>query len=252
MLDPLFLKSILLVLIFLCGWGGGYLALFFKKNKWQVRLIYGDYFSRGLFLGAGMVHLLPEAASEWWQFNTPIAYPWVFVCAALTIYFFNMLESLFKDMEEKMHTYLVFFLFIILSIHSFLEGWALGLNTAPHVISILFIAIFFHKAADTFVLGNQLNKTKIIFRFQHLLILALAFMSPLGILLGDMFHYYLATQANNLTCIIFNAIAAGSFLYLASHHHSFHTASLSRPRSFNNMMFFGMGLILMLLIAVWI
>jgi len=104
-----------------------------------------------------------------------------------------------------------FILMIALSVHSIFEGLALGLTTNEKELINLVIAILVHKGAAGCSLGISLVKTfpdDLVLCRQLVTVFALA--TPIGVGIG-----MAVATAGEVYEVIFNSIAAGSFLYIA-------------------------------------
>ena len=104
-----------------------------------------------------------------------------------------------------------FVLMIALSVHSIFEGLALGLTKDEGGIINIVIAILVHKGAAGSSLGISLVKTfPDNFRLCRQLVFIFACATPLGVLIG-----MAVANAGDVYEVIFNSIAAGSFVYIA-------------------------------------
>ena len=102
-------------------------------------------------------------------------------------------------------------LMLALSVHSIFEGLALGLATTESAVMNMVIAILFHKFAASASLGISLVKTfPNDFRMIRWLLFLFAIATPVGVLLG-----MALANTSEVVEIVFNSIAAGTFLYIA-------------------------------------
>lgn len=89
----------------------------------------GEALASGVFLGAGLIHMLGDSASDF--FSLKIDYPYPFMIAGVTILFFLFMEhvggSLAKSNKGN-SSFMAIMATIMLSIHSFLAGAALGVS----------------------------------------------------------------------------------------------------------------------------
>jgi zinc transporter ZupT len=100
----------------------------------------------------------------------------------------------------------------MLSIHSLLEGTAVGLAASFATTLIIFIAIIAHKGAASFALSINLNRTQLSLSNCVIAFSIFALMTPAGIFGGD---WLLATtQHNTLLTPIFSSLAAGTLCIL--------------------------------------
>ena len=103
-----------------------------------------------------------------------------------------------------------FVIVVALSIHSFFEGMALGLQKSFSGTASIFLAIAIHKCFAGMSLGISLLKTHPDnIKLCRCLILIFASSSPVGIILG-----MLIRDTDTLVEIIFTSLAAGTFVYI--------------------------------------
>jgi zinc transporter ZupT len=209
------ISSVLLILLFVAGIGGGLVALPMraaeKKTSW---LCLGGTFAGGAFLATALFELGPESL------KTLGALPGLVMMVG-TMGFLFWLDRQGHHAHAEMHgchphggagtAAKPYILGGMLGFHSLLEGLALGSVQAGASQEALALAILFHKATDTFALAVTLAKYGLsagkIFGATVLLSLA----SPGGAWLAskvdlegwEMIHGVLAAA----TC--------GTFLYLA-------------------------------------
>eukprot|EP00762_Andalucia_godoyi_P000008 ANDGO_02236.mRNA.1 Protein zntC len=109
-------------------------------------------------------------------------------------------------------------MFVVLSMHAFLEGLALGAAANESTITAVFIAIASHKVFEGFALGVRLHAVIALSRELVVLSWALAVMfsvvSPLGIGIGIVISDSLAGAAAEIASGVLLSLAAGSFLYV--------------------------------------
>lgn len=102
-------------------------------------------------------------------------------------------------------------LLIGLGVHSLFEGIALGIKNEMRDVLLLTIAIVMHKGAAGMALGTSMAKA---FpdrdNYVVLLLFVFAIFTPLGVLIG-----WAASSGSDLLEVIFNCLAAGTFIYIA-------------------------------------
>lgn len=104
-----------------------------------------------------------------------------------------------------------FVLMIALSVHSIFEGLAVGLTPDLKNTFNMVLAIAIHKGAAASSLGISLVKTfPDDFKLCRWLVFTFSLATPLGIIMG-----MLLKNAGTIYDIIFNSLAAGSFVYIA-------------------------------------
>jgi len=237
----------------------GLFPILIKTNGVTKKILtYGEAFAGGIFLGAGFIHLLPDAQHGLHSvFNS--SYPFAFVICAFTILGLRMIEEgtiklLICRNEACQHVrlqpWLAYLLAILLSIHSVIAGVALGVETAWSTFIIIFIAIIAHKGSAAFALGVSMRKQELLRSTMIKLMLIFALMTPIGIMFGSVFANLLAINSGQLTAAIFNAITAGTFIYIA-----FHIARISEAEKcmpvLLRLSYFAFGLTIMTVIALY-
>lgn len=222
MLLDTYYKIIAALIIFAITLLGGAFPIFLPVNQRAKKmLIYGGAFSGGVFLGIGLIHLLPESQKAF-QSVSVSHYPYMFLVCALTILFLRFLEDgtvkLLQHYHDTKETFTTYLLTILLSVHSLVEGAALGVEQALAGVFIIFIAIFSHKSAESFSLGVSMRRSVLSVRTMVQLLVLFSLMTPIGILFGSVLSRLLAAHSGCLANAIFDAIAAGTFIYIATSH----------------------------------
>ena len=114
------------------------------------------------------------------------------------------------------------FIAVVLSLHALIEGAALGVSeTLPSTI-LIFTAIIVHKGSESLALAAHLHEILVFPKQAILVFLAFSAMTPLGILAGDFLTETSESIRHPLLEPIFNALAAGTFLYIATLHKIHH------------------------------
>jgi len=103
-----------------------------------------------------------------------------------------------------------FVLMIALSVHSIFEGIAVGITRDLQDVATLVLAIAIHKGAAASALGISLVKTfPDDFKLCRWLVFTFALATPVGIIIG------MCIPDNAVMDVVFNSLAAGSFVYIA-------------------------------------
>ncbi len=246
------LKALTAIIIFFIGISGGLFPLLSDRfsKAWKA-LHYAEYCSRGIFLGVGLIHLLPDALKAFARAEAPVTYPVVFAICAFTIFAIQFIEQIAYNKlktREQPGDWMSYLLMTLLSVHSIITGAALGIDTHRSHIYIIFIAIIAHKGAAAFALATNMKLNKINKQAAIITLTLFSLMTPIGILFGSVINDFLTGQAVTLTKGVFGAFAAGTFLYIATYKvvdiHGSH-----KPPSLKSIGFFGLGVLLMTLIA---
>ncbi len=182
----------------------------------------GDAFASGIFLGAALFHMLPDAIQDFSQALGNVHYPLAeLLCAGgfLLLLFFERLSG---NSSNNHYSILSSVVVIIIIIHSFIEGTVLGINSTVATTAIIFLAIIVHKSSEGFMLAVTLMRSKIALKNIIILIAIFSCMTPAGIAFGTSLTMLLQAQTGLLLTAGFNAFAAGTFLYMSTLHHINH------------------------------
>lgn len=209
------------VLIFGVGLAGGMMPVRIQLgDTGRRRLTLGNSFSAGVFLGAGMLHMLPDALTQFSGFAGYVEYPLcALTCAGGFLLILLIEKGLLGGREDLSgmgggNRFYPYVLLLVLSIHSLIAGAALGLEDAFLASLAIFIAIIAHKGAAAFSLGVSLRQGEF-GRASHIrLIVLFSIMVPAGVLLGSMFASLFSGTLDAVFEGIFDALAAGTFLYV--------------------------------------
>ena len=210
---------------------GAFPILFFENNKFKNYICYCKAITSGLFISIGLVHFLPGAI-EAYKKTHPHSGAVILIICALTTFLMQIIEHTGKKIYiayDKIH-WISYFLLLILSVHSISEGIALGIEQNPKYVITIFLAILFHKGAETFSLLTNIVTHNIPKSKCYIILVFFALMTPIGIIFGS-YVMTLSLNANNLSIIPYvNAIAAGTFIYMAIENNPFkmqHNHSIS-------------------------
>lgn len=242
------LISILLVLI-ITVISGCYPFIKKMKTKKGIAFPVGESLAAGVFLGAGLMHMLGDASQGFYDLHYD--YPFAFLIAGASFLALLLLEhigsEIYKKQGESSPTFAVLAVFM-LSIHSFLTGAALGLTSTLSLTIIILLAILAHKWAASFSLAVQINKSALPIKTGIILFAIFALMVPLGIITGtsasnSLDHYPLVEP-------IFGSLAAGTFLYLGTLH-GLDRAILIQCCNLKRFMYVIIGFAIMAIVAIW-
>ena len=158
------------------------------------------------------------------------------------------------------HALLPIFLAIVFSIHSLIEGLALGAQQAvsSSAVSIL-IAIASHKIIEAVSVGANFIKQGVAASTALPVLIVYTLMTPLGIVAGWLLEWSIGTAKDGgddglswglMFQSLLQAFAAGSFLYLAVHEISDEKCCAAVKRT-HQVLLMIIGLGAMALLAVW-
>lgn len=203
----------------------------------------------GVFLGASLIHMLGEASNAFYQAS--FHYPLAFLLAGAMFLFLLLLEHVGRELVSHGGSSNAFSVLatLMLSIHAFLMGAALGLSVSFSVAIVILLAIVAHKWAESFSLAVQINKSAFSYPVNLTLFLCFAVMTPLGIVLGISAHTLLS--AYPLVAPIFSALAAGTFLYLGTLHGLEKATLIQQCCDLRSFLFVIIGFAVMAVVAIW-
>lgn len=245
------IKAIFASSIFLLTIITGFLPL--KIIKRDIKLFsWCDAFASGVFLSTALLHLLPDAAGK---FGTTYSgdYPLAYLICVVTCILLVIIERgifIYNDRYfASSKTVVPIFLVLLLSIHSLVEGAAIGTSTSLIEALTIFFAVAAHKGSESFALTVNLHRFGIATKKIRQIIAAFSFITPLGIFIASYVLYVTATNSGNTISAYFDAIAAGTFLYLGTEHLIENKKSFEKISEIIALM---CGVTLMALVALWV
>lgn len=262
------LKSLFAISIFITILIAGWYPLKRKKKildhqQHEHGVSVGETVATGIFLGAGLMHMLPEANLLFQKQN--FNYPFAQFITGATFLLFLWLEHLGQALYHNKHhdkitpeksnktqtqNAFAILAWVMLSFHSLILGTALGLNENNSMIMMLFLAIITHKWAESFAITVQISKTSLPFYIQIILFLSFAAMTPIGIYFGWYFEH--ETSRYILVDPILMAASAGTFLYLGTLHGLEKCVLVKRCCNLVDFSFVIVGFVLMAAVAVYL
>ncbi len=197
------IKGFSLIMIACITWMGGYLAYYTQARP--KLLAQSASLSCGIFLSAALIHLAPHAythLSAEHSHPLPILLAWMGgIGGGLWL-----IDHLFAKHESSAYV-----LTTLISLHAISAGIVLGGSLNFTQLQVIALAILAHKSLESFALLSLLlqrhrQKALLLFGF-------FSMMTPLGGILGlQSFHLAKAYPAQ------WQALTAGTFLYLAFGH----------------------------------
>lgn len=260
-MDVIAFKIIALVSILVIGLVGGFLSVWLASSKKSDRIFsLGNALAGGIFLGAGLIHMLPDAQDGFEGFAGQTGFPWVFLVCAIGFLIVLFLEKVLlhrhdaiAESEEQNpgHAFYPYVLTLVLSVHSIIAGIALGTEQTMGLVLVILIAVAVHKGSAAFALGVSLFRGGVPKTRLLRIICFFCFMTPLGIVIGSGMTAMMTGSTESLVTSIFDALAAGTFLYVALIDIVEH--EFARPESRRlkfNLVLSGLGM--MAILAVWL
>jgi zinc transporter ZupT len=237
-----------LIVILLAGWYP------FKKRLRKdehVDFPIGETLATGVFLGAALLHMLPEASGLFRAMGYD--YPFAFIITGLVFLLFLWFEHLGKEIyhhQKAEHPSFAIIAWAMLSIHSVMLGAALGLAQYDSMIIVLFLAIITHKWAESFAIAVQLNKSSMTAKQNAVFFILFSLMTPLGIYLG--WYFGQGIETHSLMDPILMAASAGTFLYLGTLHGLERCVMVERCCNLRAFSYVIIGFLLMAMVAAYV
>ncbi len=208
--------------VLLAGIAGGAFAsrlTSWKSSQWVARL--ANTFAGGVFLGAALMHMLPDALENFTAFFPDLDYPLFTFVAAISFFLVLLLDKGVTSSRANSGTHAdsgpvyPYLLALILSIHSIITGIALGLEQHIIAAAAILIAILAHKTTAAMALGISLNRENISKQRSRNLMWMFYVTTPIGIVFGTWWSGLLQGPSGIIAEAIFDALAAGTFFYIA-------------------------------------
>ena len=250
MSDLNLIKLLSIILIFAIAAIAGIYPFLKRWQGKKVSFPVGQALASGVFLGAGLIHMLGDSSADFIQLH--YAYPWAFTIAGITFLFFLALEHIGRELYEHGGpdtSGFAIVAFFMLSIHSLFAGAALGLSQHISVAIVLLLAIVAHKWAASFALATKIAQSQLEKKLGLILFIIFVIMTPLGIYSGEVITDTLGGYP--LLEPIFNAIAAGTFLYLGTLHGLQRSFMAAKCCKLKNFMYVIVGFAIIAVVAIW-
>lgn len=244
----IFFAFSIFIVILMAGW-----YPFRKRIKDDKHIDFpiGETLATGVFLGAGLLHMLPDANSLFIKMG--YNYPFAFIITGTVFLIFLWFEHLGKELyhhNSATHPAFAILAWGMLSVHSIMLGAALGIAHHNSMIIMIFLAIITHKWAESFAIAVQLNKSSMSMNTSLVFFLLFSFMTPLGIYLG--WYYGQGVETNSIFDPILIASSAGTFLYLGTLHGLERCVMVERCCNLKDFSFVIIGFSLMALVAIYV
>ncbi len=229
----------------------------------------GIAFSGGVLLSAGFIHLLAAANANFGQLWPQSDYPWAMLLASSSFLLVLFVERVAPrcgrvpvgssitgetshviEAVRATNTY-PYLLLLTLSVHSLLAGLAMGAQTSLSNFTVVFLAIIAHKVCAGFALGASLHRIGMAHSRAVGLVAGFAIMTPLGIVSGALITDALASHNRLLFEAVFDAVAAGTFVYIATFDVIREEFLPPPPDRWSKWLAAMLGLALMAIVAIW-
>jgi zinc transporter 1/2/3 len=214
----------------------------------------GEALASGIFLGVAFFHMLPDSIKAFSALYGTITYPipeMICVGGFLFLIFLERLSLIKAAATSHSKQAIPYILTLILIIHAIIEGTALGIGPNFAETMMLFIAILAHKGSESFALCVALLRHAMPFRRILIIVVFFSLMTPLGISLGAAINQLAFARNGELAAAIFNAFAAGTFLYISTLHHVRFHQHTEETQGLQEFACLVSGLAVMAAIALW-
>ena len=247
------------LLILATGMVGGIFSLRLTEGQSRFNwLSLGNAFGGGIFLGAGLIHMLPDAFQGFATIEGGSDFPWAAVTACFSIALVLLLERVvIRGHDAIEHTSATtsrvtpYILTLVLSVHSMIAGIALGAEETVSKASIILFAILAHKGSAAFALGVNLHRNSFSTGRAKRILKLFSFTTPVGVVLGAGLSALISGPGEEIFEAIFDALAAGTFLVIALMDVVGEELSHAKNVVVNFVLFLA-GLVLMAVLAAWL
>ena len=220
------------------------------SDRAKPALGFGEAFAAGIFLGAGLIHMLGDSQSAFDAAR--IDYPFAMVICGSVMLLLLWIEHWANhgmEVPSGNSKLLPLTAVAMLSIHSLLMGAAFGVSTSVALTMVIFIAVLAHKGSASFALGLELGRSTFSKRAAWRLFLIFVLMFPLGALVGQALST--ASEAHPLIEASISAIAAGTFLFFGTLHGLASTPMINRCCNQREFIAAVGGFAVMAVVAIW-
>ncbi len=228
----------------------------------------------GVFLGAALIHLIPDAISSFHELKPKIDYPVIMLIVGSVFLLFLLIEHSFAyynhkkyhssfninnqelDIDNPQKTslsktntlILACSTTLALTLHSFFAGAGLGLANSNGLEIVMLIAILSHKTVAGLALTIELYKTNSKRWIKILLFTIFAIATPIGLILG---YTIKINFDNEIITPILIAFSAGTFLFLGTLHGLSKSVLGSKCCKVWNFLWVIVGFLIMAIVAIW-
>ena len=216
------IKALAALAILVVGLVGGAIPILATRHHASHRILsLSNALAGGIFLGAGFLHLLPEASAA---LGDVIEYPLAPLMTATGVCMLLLIDRVLIETiqgsarrhgDKAREPIYPVVLLVVLSIHSVIAGIALGIEAELAASLLVMIAILCHKGSAAFALVVSLIAVGTGNSGLWRALAVFVAMTPLGIVIGTGASSLLQRQEATLIEGSFNALAAGTFIYVA-------------------------------------
>ena len=216
------IKVMALVAILAAGIVGGVFPLMADRHHAMRRFLsLGNALAGGIFLGVGFIRLLPEAGDA---LETVVAYPLAPLLAAIGVVVLLLIDRVVFETTRRVGSQQTGgtrkpiypgVLLGVLAIHSIITGIALGLEPELAAFLLVTLGLLLHKGSAAFSLMVSVNASGLDKSRLRSVLTTFVVMTPLGIVLGMAASSLMVGRTAMLVTGSVNALAAGTFIYVA-------------------------------------
>lgn len=220
-----------IITILLATYAGGFFPLSQQqKAKESDGFPLGQAFTSGVFLALSLTLMLPASLHLLNKAFPSVDYPVASIIAIAAFLFLLGLEHITRHIHRNNESTqdqltpptIPIIMTVMIAIPSFFLGTALGVSDTSAAVFI-WVAIMVHKSSAAFALALKMIRSTLT-KYQTYLIFSLfALSTPIGIVVGEDIHQYLSAGTMVIIKGTILALAAGTFLYMATLHELDHS-----------------------------
>lgn len=227
-----------LLSILAATFAGGFHPLFRQSQAREAKgVALGEAFTVGVFLALSLTLMLPSAAHLFGTAFPGVEYPLASVVAIGAFLLLLAIGHVSQHIQDGRGgadgtlspPAIPLIMTAMIAVPSFFLGAAFGVSPTDTAI-LIFVAIMIHKSSAAFALALKMVRSTLK-RWQVWLTFCLfAFSTPLGILVGVDVHRILDSETMIVVKGIILALAAGTFLFMATLHEFRHAPMIAGVR----------------------
>ena len=205
--------------------GGAYPLLRQDRARDREGFSLGEAFTAGVFIALALTLMMPSSLFLMHREFADLDYPVTSAIVIGAFLFLLGLEHISRKVEERVGAgedqpsppIIPLIMTAMIAIPSFFLGTALGVSDTEAAVFI-FIAIMVHKSSAAFALALKMIRSTMKPWQIWITFTVFAFSTPLGIIVGERIHELLGQHQLNVVKAVILALAAGTFLYMATLH----------------------------------
>jgi zinc transporter 1/2/3 len=230
------------LLVFVAGIVGGFLPFLVPASSQRgARLLsLGNALGGGIFISAGLLHMLPDADAAVKALAPDVDFPTAFLVATLFFVLILTIDFVLLGGHDHAHAFStesstdllapdvvpvdkapatsvlnVIVLLLALSVHSIIAGLAAGLEEDAKDTFVMFIAIVAHKWSAVMSMTIAAIHAGLPANSRVAIVVGLSLVTPCAMIVGSLARSALSSSAAAWASALGQAAAAGTFLYVA-------------------------------------